>query len=223
MFEFLDQCIIRFVQRPVKYYEDLMYILEHGEKTDTTFGARSTSLLFATLMEQWPFIGKSAKADEKLDISRWLARYLGYSKQTGEDAILLTAVRDKLVHDAGSHERRAVLKNAFQEQSNDVFPSEQRVNCPDLHSNSAVEPQPVHTSTLDTGNFLRGPPIENEDHPGLSRWMRKDIPDSLEDGDVGELVMCFCSGYEEIRKQALVSLDRFVAKLKVGTLCIRGD
>jgi len=216
VYQFLDNCIIRFVQKAVKYYEDLVFISEFGSKSDAPSQGRPTSLLFATLVEQWPFIVKSVKEREKLKISQWIARYLGYSKQIGEDEALLAAVRDKLVHDVGDHDCRAALQNAFKEQRKDGFPLEQQIQDQDLRPNS--EPLQTSASTLDIEEMLQGPPKEDKDHPGLNRWTQKDIQEAVEDGDVGELAMCFCSGHEEIRKEALVNLHKFIAKLKVANI-----
>jgi nucleolar pre-ribosomal-associated protein 1 len=61
-----------------------------------------------------------------------------------------------------------------------------------------------------------GLPVEDESHSGLYRWERNEIEVSLEQGYVGELVLCLCSEHEEIRRQASVGLSRFMFKIKVS-------
>jgi hypothetical protein len=92
--------------------------------------------------------------ERELKISQWIARYLGYSKQLGEDEALLAAVRDKLVHDVGDHDCRAALQNAFKEQRR-MGSLEQQIQDQDLRPNS--EPLQTSASTLDIEEMLQGP------------------------------------------------------------------
>lgn len=223
VFEFLDKCIIRYVQKSVKYYEDLNLLYADGSTSSWT---GQISPLFATLVEQWPYVAKSAEESEKLEIAQWLARYVGYSRQLVGDETLLASVRDQLVSHAGDRKCRAVLEKAFKERKKDGFPPDQQISIQHSLPESVIEhPQPTALSA-DTEDLLRRPQAENDDHPGLRRWMRKDVQEAIDDGDVGELVICICSEHEDIRKQALVNIEKFMAKLEVSThhihVCIKG-
>lgn len=223
VFEFLDTCIIRYVPKSVKYYEDLNILHADGNTSSWT---GQISPLFATLVEQWPYVAKSAKESEKLEIAQWLARYLGYSRQLEGDETLLATVRDQMVSHAGDRRCRAVLEKAFKEEKKDGFPPDQQISVQhSLPKSVKVHPQPTAFSA-DTEEMLQGPQAENDDHPGLRRWMRKDVQEAIDDGDVGELIICICSEHEDIRKQALVNIERFMAKLEVSThyihVCFKG-
>lgn len=220
MFEFLDKCIIRFVQKSVKYYEELNILSHVYTDADTPSWTGQISPLFATLVEQWPYVVKSGEGSEKLEVAQWLARYIGYSKQLVGDEALLANVRDKLVSHAGDRKCRAILEKAFQEQRNDGFPLDQQISIQPSLSNSIKEHSQPTASSADTEEMLQGPQAEDEDHPGLRRWMRKDGQEAIDDGDVGELVICVCSEHEDIRKQALINIEKFMAKLEVGIVHI---
>lgn len=220
MFEFLDKCIIRFVQKSVKYYEDLNLLSNTSTDIDTPSWIEEISPLFAALIEQWPYVVKSAEESEKLEIAQWLARYIGYSKQLVGDDTLLAAVRAKLVVLAMDRKCRAVLEKAFQERRKDGFPEDQQISIQQSAPKSFKEhPQPT-ASSADGEEMLQGPEAEDDDHPGLRRWIRKEVQEAIDDGDIGELVNCVCSEHEDIRKQALINIGKFMAKLEVGTLVI---
>ncbi len=215
VFEFLDKCIIRFVQKSVKYYEDLNLLSNLCTDIDTPSWTGQISPLVAALLEQWPYVVKSAEESEKLEIAHWLARYIGYTKQLVGDDTLLAAVRAKLVGHAMDRKCLAVLEKAFQEQRKDGFPENQQISIQQSPPKSFKEhPQPTAFSA-DDEEILQGPEAEDEDHPGLRRWMRNDVQEAIDDGDLGELIICVCSEHKNIRKQALINIEKFMAKLEV--------
>lgn len=217
VFVFLDKCIIRFVQKSVKYYEDMNLLSKVYTVTNTPSWSRRISPLFATLVEQWPYVVKSGEESERLEIAQWLARYIGYSKQLVGDNTVLATVRDKLVNHATDHKCRALLEQAFQEQRKGGFPEDQQISIQQLLPESVKQdPQPTASDTS-IEELLQGPQAEDEDHSGLRRWMRKDVQEAIDDGDIGELVICVCSEHEEIRKQALRNIEKFMTKLEVDT------
>lgn len=218
VFEFLDRCIIRFVKKSVKYYEDLNLLSKVYTDADTLSCTGQISPLFATLVEQWPYVIKSGEEIEKLEIARWLARYIGYSKQLVGDDTLLAAVRDKLVSHTGDRKCRVVLEKAFQEHRQDGVSPDQQITIQKSPSKSVEEHHQATALSADYEEMLQGPEAEDEDHPGLRRWMRKDVQEAIDDGDIGELVICVCSEHEDIRKQALINIQKFMAKLEVGTV-----
>ena len=218
VFEFLDNCIIRFVEKSVKYYEDLNILSATSIDADTPSSTGQISPLFAALVEQWPYVVKSSEESEKFEIARWLARYIGYSKQLLGDETFLTTVRNKLVSHAGDPECRAVLESAFHEQREYSFPPGQRVSILQSPHTSVKEQSQSTVLSAETQEMLQGPQAEDEDHPGLHRWMRKDVQEAIDDGDIGALLFCVCSEHKDIRKQALINIEKFMAKVEVGTI-----
>ena len=218
VFEFLDKCIIHFVQKAVKYYEDWNTPSDAYMDPGFRSWTGQTSPLFATLVEQWPYVVKSGEESEKLEIARWLARYIGYSTQSIGDEAILATVLDKLISPTRDRDCRAALETAFQEKREDGFPLVRQITIRHSSPNSVEEHSQPTALGADTEEMLRGPQAEDEDHPGLRRWMRKDIQEAIYDGELGELVNCVCSEHEDIRKQALIKIEKFMAKLEVGTI-----
>ena len=71
------------------------------------------------------------------------------------------------------------------------------------------------TEQLHLSDIFSKLPVEDERHAALHKWEREDLTEALEQGDIGELLLCLCSGHEEIRRQAHSAITRFMAKLKV--------
>lgn len=214
---FLENCMLRFSQKSLKYYEETRALSAAASTpADQTDSAGPANPLLATLVEQWPFVVKAANTDEQLQVARWLARFLSYSRQSGEDEILISTVRERLMDATDTPDCRAALMETFEStQLADFLSDAQAVDdVPPLDSEKKAPQNPGRD--LASEFKLHGqPPKENEDHPGLNRWRRKDVQAAIEDGDISELVICSCSRHEEIRKQADISIKQFMSKLKV--------
>ena len=223
--DFLDDCCARFIKGPIKYFDDLDTLLAKTTKSSPDIGPISPLLM--TLVEQWPFKGgKSEKGNPAESLAQWLSKFLYLLKLIGEDEQVLELVRDSLVESAdGAY--KDVLKDSFlwkmgKEKVKEALklatgtdfsgsersskspvppdePTEQRTNAP----------QPVD---------LELPPVEDEKHTGLNRWRKKDLDESIEDGDIGELLLCLCSKHIEIRLQAVSNIRQLMATLNVSFL-----
>ena len=228
VFEFLDQCILRFVRKPVHYYNTLASLIVAAE-LDINPGCCQVDLLLITMMEQWPFLVKSADIPTVTHVSKWLVHYIqvtnlgyGYAEHPSpqrETTGLLSQILDQLKIAVQDISCSAMFDNILKERPESGIAQESVV------ADTLIEARPLSRravsplKTLPTPlrEFLPpGPPEEHEDHPGLHRWTRYEVQDAISEGHVKALFLCLCSKYMEIRKQALTGVRAFMMKLEVS-------
>lgn len=228
LFEFLDNCILRLVRKRVHYYDMLTELIATAE-LDVNPRDCQVDLLLITIMEQWRFLATSADAPTVANVSKWLVRYInvmdlgngyvGNLPLRGETTILLSQIRDQLKADVSDTACRTMFERTLEAQ-------------PEIRNSKGV----VSVNTINeernmlgpSGSFLRtqpgpskaylppGPPEEHEDHPGLHQWTRHEVRDAINEGHIKRLILCLCSKYVEIRKQALTGVRAFMRKLEVS-------
>lgn len=214
LYSFLDNCILRFVRKPVKYYDNLTSLLAAApEGIDTT----NVDLLLITILEQWHFYLTTAAPAAVRNVAEWLVRYLDFLMRCGCNFIVLSQIRDSLAAEVKDEDCHALLQNALKnstESSIDELKdkyesmSEMQVKAVTLHT-------PADDLVLTGPAMPPPPPEEDENHLGLNKWTLRNVPDAVGDGSVAELILCLCSEHQDIRKQALVGLRTLVQKIKV--------
>ncbi|PSN61923.1 hypothetical protein BS50DRAFT_560853 [Corynespora cassiicola Philippines] len=219
VFEFLDDCCARFTKAPIKYSDDLDAARARCSQTAAQSGPFSPLLM--TLAEQWPYKGgKPDKSKPAQPLAQWLSNLLYLLKLIGEDESLLQQVRDKLVETADVAYKE-VLKDAFlwkmgKEKTKQALKLATGVDFSGSERSSASPTPPEQSQAIETPTVtadLELPPKEDEKHSGLTRWKKKDMEESVDDGDVGELVLCLCSQHTEIRLQAMSNIRQLMAMI----------
>ena len=225
VFEFLDHCISHLIRKPIHYYDILAELIA---STELNINPRfcQVDILLVTIVDQWCFLVQSADTPTVTNVSEWLVRYMEVNNlnkghvQEGaignETTRLLSQLRDQLKSRIQDTTCRAIFETALEER----------------HELGEVE-QMVATNTIsEAGHMLRlanpplkqeiglpaGPPEEHEDHPGLHQWTGHEVQDAISEGHVKALILCLCSKYVGIRKQALAGVRALVTRLKVGDL-----
>lgn len=219
VFQFLDNCILRYVRKPLAYYDDLAKMDGDIASTLNQPPDQPISLLLVVLMEQWPFLVKSAELSSLTNVAEWLVRLLDYTRAIGEDSTKLSDIRDKIRSQIKDKKCREILKRALKGSTDPISSSSQGSVCIEgLDQANGTTPRelPTNDTLLIMPQTPTGPPQEAENHPELTRWTQKDVLDSVEDGTVGQLILCLCSAYEEIRKQAFGNLCGLLAKVQVS-------
>lgn len=218
VFQFLDNCIVRYVRKPLKYYDDSAKLDGDAAPTVDQPADQPISLLLVVLMEQWPFLVKVEQPFSLLNVAEWLVRFLDNLKFIGEDSKKLAKIRDQIRSQVKDKECRGILNKALKGTRDPVTSHNQEpVYLGGLGRGN--EPWPSEPATKDPLLMMSqsptGPPKENENHPELTRWTQQDVSDAVEDGTIGQLILCLCSTYEEIRKQAFGNLFRLLVKVQV--------
>ena len=219
VYKFLDNCVLRFVRKPVKYHDALLSLSDEVQSSQTEIGR--LDLLLLVVLEQWPFLTRTlVPSDQKTSVAEWLARYLNLLVNAGGDLTLLSQIRDRLRSDVEDRKCHEVLEKAFDEPAGAQIPGELQCTLPPnrdmLHPTIVNRGEPKRTLHPQTP-LPPGPPAEDQDHFGLRKWTHKDVQEAIEDGSIEDLIYCLCSKYGEIRKEAQKCLRAFMTKLEVGT------
>lgn len=201
---FLDNCLLRLVKKPVLYLDS----------TENLLGTRKTKLsaLTATVSEQWPFVVKSGDEEKETAIASWVAKFLKYLKAVGEDEEALPSVRDTILHATNKKKARSALKGAFRSPAETPLIEAGEATA-DISKKNDPSKNPVEVHLPEIFGKL---PVEDETHAALHKWERENLEEALEQGYIGELLLCLCSEYEEIRRQTYSAVTRFMGKIKVG-------
>lgn len=222
-YRFLDNCILRLVWKPIKYCGDAEEFAEECSGPSSSDMKRSPiSLLHFALLEQWPFFVEAEDDGSIENVTVFLAGYLCCSEVIGEDAAILRAVRSRMWKVVAKKSYGSVLEKDLPNGVQDGFYEELQNWSRDVGdaTGDAVEKGGSHEtgarpSTPDSVFLDSELAEENEDHSGLNQWNTEDVEVAIEDGAVGELLLCLCSKHSEIRNQALINTRILVSKLKV--------
>ncbi len=217
LLEFLDNCILRCVRKPVKYYDNLTTMVSTVTPKVDDIRDCKIDLLLVTVLDQWPFLVKSATAAVIKEATMWLVRYLDLLMQIGSNISVLSIFRDQFRGQIKDKESRMSLKQALLEPLVHVTRHElMEIDRSGQETNDGLaNVPPAIGAASDKESSVSQLPVEDEDHPALRRWIQMDIPEAIKDGEVGRLILCLCSKYEDIRKQAIVSLGKLSGNLEV--------
>lgn len=200
---FFDNCACRIAKKPVHYY-DLLGSLVNSSKP--------LSPLVAAVIEQWPFVFKSGAENSPKDVGEFIVSFLRSLHSAGESLSGLKAARDELVNVTEDKKLKSRLKKAMkgsEEAEHDG--QKETLQSPTQTSSSAKK----EWQDLDLEEIFGSLPVEGTTHNELYRWEQKELDVSLEQGRVAELLLCLCSEHEEVRRQALPNISRYMMKLKV--------
>ena len=228
LFEFFDQCVLRFVRKPVHYYDILDEVIAAAKLDISPKSCRIDFLLIA-IMDQWQFLVKSVDAPTVTNISKWLARFIeviyigdgnlrNLPDESGTTRIL-SYICDQLKAEIEDATCRVIFEQTLEERpelrelselvaTSNISKARRTSRPVDSSSEKRVEATVVHLPP--------GPEEELEDHPGLLQWTRHEVQDAISEGLVRDLILCLCSEHEQVRKQALIGVRAFMVKLEVG-------
>lgn len=216
---FLDNCLSRYAQRPIKYQDDFKTLVA-GASSDSEAKAPLISFLLMTILEQWPFVDKNSTNNEAGGIAHWIATFVAALKNVGEDGMELQLFQKAMVKATTTgFLRQQVLRTAFEEHADQI--STEHINA--LREVRALANDVTAVSgridTIDSATLqeLEHLPQEDQKHPGLTRWAQRDVQEAVDDGRIGELAYCLCSEHLSIRKQALGQLRQLVSKVDAST------
>lgn len=218
LFEFLDNSILRCLRKPVKYYDDLAEIVYGLTPNIGRMKSCKIDLLMVTILDQWPFLIKSTKPVVLKEVTLWLVRYLDFLMHNDGSLALLSIIRAKFMGQIRDKDIRGLLEKALGEPT--IYGTED-----ELHKINRSNQKGSNPSTnfhqeivVESNKDIEVPqlPTEDEDHPALVSWAHMGISEAIKDGQIGGLILCLCSKYEDIRKQAIVNLRRFSVILQVG-------
>jgi nucleolar pre-ribosomal-associated protein 1 len=230
VFEFIDNCFQHFVRKPIKYEDDYEAVVNRSSLTGSQ--DRSISLIWMTILEQWPFVAKKNKDSEKL-IAQWIARFKcnlsrfestsllndSQSAATPEcdsDKILAGAISDLAI--SQSHKEMNEMLEDYcgikkismtDDIEDDGTSNAQNTSLPPVEISEHISP----IFALSTYAF----PKEDSKHPALLKIGRKEVSSSVEEGDLSKLIEYFSSPDLSIRRQAVTAIRNYIPRLAAST------
>lgn len=180
--------------------------------------ASGVSPLVAAVVEQWPFLLRSADSRSAASTAIWVADLLGKLKQAGEDARGLHRACKYMLEASEEKEIGSPLKKAFKfkdgETGNYNTGDDDNQGYPEEGKTQAVSgKEPMHVDLVE----MFGPlPTESESRHELHRWEKEELIVAVEEQHISRLILCLCSRYEEVRRQAFMNLSRFMMRVKVS-------
>lgn len=223
LYEFLDDCFIRLSKKAVKYQQDLLNDLATIHLLTQPRADYLGGELLMVVMEQWPFLQQSAMDPELENISRWLSRLFLLLERVQGSTELLGLVCGRIESITSKKKCKKLLKGSCEKP----FSLSLEEQPPQPHSLESAPPavgQQIHSEAKHATNDAWRPPSppapEDEDHPGLGKWKQVDIEEGIAEGTIGDLMLCLCSKYVDIRKQALIQLSAWTRKLQVRSAAV---
>lgn len=220
-YEFLDNCMTRTMQRPVKYL-DLIEIAQQNVSDKTPL-----SLLACCVAEQWPFVIKKATEDDIKNIAGWIARFFVAMGQDGENLGVLMAFQQDMLNLPDEYGRsKSTLTKALEKQR------KKPVDLPSPTTDAAAPEAKARSSVVDTvrmaerlfpakeldlGSIFIQPPIIPQSLTGLSRWDKSDFDTEIQSGRLANLIRCTISPSQEVRIQAFHTLQTVAHSVESST------
>ncbi|KAI9797422.1 MAG: hypothetical protein M1833_005461 [Piccolia ochrophora] len=213
---FFDNCVGRLVRKPVHYYDELATLKSNAGIDRKEDALHSLSVVLLTVVEQWRFYYRSSVASitDKNCVARWIIRLLGYCRFVGEDGKILEKLQIELCKSGYSPEICSLFRQDLRQMTSDNIPT-----------SADSEGRKANTTTTKSSDFStfnvdsshvaddEGPP-QVDLHAALIKWVRKDMADAVDDGDIRNLILCLCSDEVGVRHQAMSAISRAIAKLE---------
>ena len=219
LYAFLDNCILRFVRKTIKYYGDVADLFDNVLPSSLKMQRKPVSLLVIVILDQWSYLVEIAQASDLRNIILWVARFLEILRYIGEEEAVLLHVRGCLANQTPDKNCRDLIEAALVNSPNvEILKHlDQKLHTAQNHSHSLNLQMnlEVANKTSSSIDLPLEPSRASPNFPGLTRWLKKDIPEAVEGGAVGELISCLCSNHEEIRRQAILGVESLMAKLEV--------
>ena len=223
IYMFLDNCFMRFARRTVVYTDHLDGLIYSVQAKGEEVEQRGLpDLLMIVLMEQTPHLVARQPYEAATAVAQFLRFYIDFSLLRGVNRSLLLLILDTMKKSFVEQEQCFIpLGHALQEPlDRDV---QEAFNQSYQESAKEVDQVPSLATQMDVDMqpevvIPPGPPAEDQNHRGLTEWTREDIQDAIIDGAIEKLILCLCSEYKEIRRQALGSIRSFIQKLEVSLL-----
>ncbi|KAK0120629.1 hypothetical protein ONS96_010833 [Cadophora gregata f. sp. sojae] len=213
VYEFLDNCISRCAGKPVKY----MFALEEVCAFSTD-GMTPVSLLSLAIVEQWPFLVKSASEPELDEVAQFVARYFAASMRIKENKHVIKVLVQRISAEMPENSTaRATIERSL-EIVDEVVITEEK-NQPVEAENNSEKKALIDTERAEViSNMNDCPANAAEDHKSLTKWTTKEVDEVINGGNGAALVMLLSSNHLSVRKEATTNISKFAAKLKGSTL-----
>lgn len=219
-YQFLDNCMIRTMHRPVKYLDQIeqLQILESDKK--------ELSLVAGCVTEQWSFVlKKEADRNRVKNIAGWIARFFKALDSAGENYRVLLNFQNNMVGAAeGNEKAKKALTKAFELQRkkpmvlNESCSSDGTEN---VNGTDSVVDGPDHVfasqEPINLDEVFSPPTAIPKSMSGLTRWENPDFESEVQSGRLAKLIRCLISTDQEVRLQAFQTLQTVMHAVEQST------
>ncbi|KAL8783627.1 MAG: hypothetical protein Q9213_004487 [Squamulea squamosa] len=217
LFGFLDDCLIRLTKRTVKYHQDLLELIAEIKRTSAPGASIVAGEFIMVVLEQWPFVQTSAIMPDIESISHWLTRFLLALGRNGGDLELIKCVQSKVKTLTTVQQCKFWLKKVTDDQFSEGLDFQiLQLPLDDTPPLATLEKVYGEQAQEEGWQPPTPPVLEGEDHPGLGKWKQLGMEEAVVEGAMGELILCLCSQYADIRQQALMELGGWMKALKAS-------
>ncbi|KAL2126952.1 hypothetical protein VTI74DRAFT_11560 [Chaetomium olivicolor] len=217
---FLDNCLTRCANAPVKYVEKLQETIQEASSAGTKpIAEADVSPITLAMMEQLPFVAKSGEQLTLKALGRFLPMFLGLAATAGESKALLKLIFSKMVTNladskgkltkAGVPEGLRFTQNSWPLAAN--ISAEKVKKQVASEKNASLKPV-MDLDTLE--NTLHMPDGLEADNSALMKWSSKTVDELVDEGFLTSLIALLVSEHASIRKEALVNILKAAAKIK---------
>lgn len=208
---FVDNCISRVAQKPVKYLDDIERV------SQLVSDRKSLSLLVAAIAEQWPFALKRHETNKSAikTISAWIARIFALLDKAGENYRVILNFQEAMLREAGE-KPRGYLQDALDKlRKKPVIVDEAWLPDDELKEIAIAADLDSVQIPSRTAQILEQIAEERipipDDFRGLDKWSNElEVELEITTKRLPRLVLCLASSDAEIRLQAYQNLQKIV-------------
>ncbi|KAK4039103.1 ribosome 60S biogenesis N-terminal-domain-containing protein [Parachaetomium inaequale] len=221
LWPFLDNCLTRCANAPVKYVEKMQEVIQEATGTagQDLEGAVASPVAMA-ILEQLPFVAAKEEGQATLKaLGRFLPNFLGLSATAGESRPLLSLIFSKMVpHLADSKGKLAKagvpqgLEFELNPRPHTTETKPKKPNATTAGQEEAKSEPAMDAETLE--NTLHMPDGLEADNSALVKWATKTVDELVDEGYLTSLIALLVSEHASIRKEALVNILKTAAKIK---------
>lgn len=224
-YQFLDNCITRTMQRPVKYLDRL------EQMQQLLSDAKEVSLVACCVAEQWPFVLKKEDKKATKNVAEWVAKFFSALEAAGENWRVLGHLQEEMKGQAeGNEKARAAFDKAIEKQRKKPVALPAQGPPGAVQTTEPADPErldgansPADTTAAGSGTnldldkvFAPPPPIPTS-LSGLDRWTKPDFESEIRSGRLAGLLRCTVSPDPEIRIQAFHTLQTVMHAVEQST------
>ncbi len=217
--QFIDNCALRCSTAPIKYIDALEQEYSSLRKADNEIPLQQLpiSLLHFVMLEQFPFVIKSADEAKISAISNSVAKYLAASLKIHEDKHLIKSLTKSLASAAApaSSAAKTIEKSKKLIDTVEIASRPEPVACKkNTITNAAAEEAAKQEIAMQLSSISQP---EYEDTAPLAKWVGKEIEPLIEDNYTTNLIHLLSSLTLSARLQAHHALQKISFQLKSST------
>lgn len=224
LWPFLDNCLTRCANAPVKYVEQMQEVIqESAETSGQDHGEAVVSPITMAMLEQLPFVAAKEGGRATLkSLGRFLPKFLGLSATAGESRPLLTQIFSKMAShlgdSKGKHAKTGVPEHVeFKHNQWPLATTKATAKSKKARDLASMDEGDNSEPTMDLEeleNALLVPDGLAADNSALIKWSTKTVDELVDEGYLTSLMALLASEHASIRKEALVNILKAAAKIK---------